>query len=63
MLIAITNLPFLLLTILPNPESYYWLAIFVASAVFYSAPPLRAKTKPILDTIVSAFVYIAPGYV
>lgn len=62
-LIAILNLPFLLLSILPNPESYMWLIIFVLSSIFYSAAPLRAKSKPVLDTIISALIYIAPGYV
>lgn len=61
--IIVLNLPFLFLSILPNSESYIWLIIFVLSAIFYSAPPLRAKTKPIIDTIVSALVYIAPWFV
>ncbi len=61
--IIISNLPFLLLSILPNAPSYLWLFIFVISALQYSAPPLRAKAKPLLDTIISALVYIAPGYV
>lgn len=63
LLIAGINIPFLLLSILPNTWSYIWLFVFVIAAVFYSAPPLRAKAKPLLDTIVSAFVYIAPWFV
>lgn len=61
--IAWLNIPFLFLSILPNSWSYIRLFIFVLSSIFYSAPPLRAKAKPILDTVVSALVYIAPGFV
>lgn len=61
--IAWLNIPFLFLSILPNSWSYIWLFIFLLSSVFYSAPPIRAKARPILDTIASAFVYIAPWYV
>ena len=62
-IIAWLNIPFLFLSILPNTWSYIWLFIFLWSALFYSAPPLRAKSKPILDTIISALVYIAPWFV
>lgn len=61
--IFLLNAPFLLLSILPNSESYLRLFLFLLSSLFYSAPPLRAKAKPILDTIVSAFVYISPWFV
>jgi len=61
--IILLNIPFLLLSILPNARSYIWLFVFVLSAVLYSAPPLRAKSKPVIDTIISALIYIAPGYV
>ena len=61
--IIVLNIPFLLLSILPNPYSYLFLFIFCLSAVFYSAPPLRAKAKPVLDTIVSGLIYISPGFV
>lgn len=62
-IIAWLNIPFLLLSILPNSWSYLWLLLFLLSSLFYSAPPLRAKSKPILDTIISALVYIAPWFV
>jgi len=61
--IAWLNIPFLFLSILPNTWSYIRLFIFLWSSLFYSAPPIRAKARPILDTIVSALVYIAPWYV
>jgi len=58
--IILINIPFLLLSILPNPHSYLWLFIFCMSAVFYSIPPIAAKSKPILDTIVWSFVMLSP---
>ncbi len=61
--IILLNVPFLLLSILPNPYSYFFLILFCLSAIFYSAPPLRAKAKPVLDTIVSGLIYISPGFV
>lgn len=58
--ILATNLPFLLL--LPHLE---WQAIvsiivFLLLGIFYSAPPIRAKTKPFLDSA-SNILYMMPG--
>lgn len=61
--IILVNIPFLLLSILPNPHSYLWLFIFCISAVLYSVPPIAAKSKPILDTIVWSFAILSPGLV
>lgn len=58
--IFILNAPFIFLSILPNKESYLRLFLFVVSSICYSAPPIRAKSKPILDTILSAIIYVAP---
>lgn len=57
------NIPFLFLSILPNTWSYIRLFVFLFSSLCYSAPPIRAKAKPVLDTVISAFIYIAPWYV
>ena len=54
------NLPFLgLVPLLPN--AWPWLLVFLVTGVGYSMPPLRAKSRPILD---SAFnlLYVAPGF-
>lgn len=61
--IILLNIPFLFLDAWPNFNVYLRLFLFVLSSIFYSAPPLRAKAKPLLDTIVSAFVYISPWFV
>lgn len=35
--------------------------VFIYASVFYSAWPIRAKARPILDSFVSSFIYITPG--
>jgi 4-hydroxybenzoate polyprenyltransferase len=58
--IFLFNLPFLIVALVLFPATWSSLAGFIFFSVFYSAPPIRAKTKPILD---SAFniLYIFPG--
>ncbi|MDY7082546.1 MAG: prenyltransferase, partial [Halobacteria archaeon] len=43
-------------------EGAVWLAVFYFLSVEYSAPPLRFKTKPVLDSL-SNGLYIVPGVV
>lgn len=47
------------LALLP-PAARPWLLGFLFLAVFYSAPPLRFKTRPLLDSL-SNGLYILPG--
>lgn len=61
--ILILNIPFILLSILPNPTSYLWLGIFVVSIFLYTAPIITLKNKPILDSICSGVIFTAPGFV
>ncbi len=58
--ILATNLPCIIAAIIFAPLALPSLAGFLFFAVFYSAPPIRAKTKPFLD---SAFniLYVFPG--
>ncbi len=59
--IAALNLPFIVLAAgLFNARSFLALQTFIFLSLFYSSPPIRAKTKPIVD---SAFniLYIMPG--
>lgn len=62
LLIAIlaTNLPFIIAAVIVAPLALPWLAGFLFFSIFYSAPPIRAKAKPFLD---SAFniLYVLPG--
>ena len=60
--IALTNLPFFAAAyFLPRPAQLA-LIVFVLLSAFYSAPPIRAKSKPFLDASFNA-LYICPGYV
>ncbi len=57
--ILVLNLPFLaLVTFLPH--AWPWLLLFVVTGVGYSAPPLRAKSRPVLDAAFN-ILYVAPG--
>lgn len=61
--IIITNLPFAVFAIFTLPlrfSALVSLALFWFFAVFYSAPPIRAKTKPILDSAFNC-LYIFPS--
>jgi lycopene elongase/hydratase (dihydrobisanhydrobacterioruberin-forming) len=59
--IAVTNLPFVAVLFYANAAALIGLATFLFLSIFYSAPPIRAKTKPFLD---SAFniLYAMPGF-
>lgn len=59
--IAVLNLPFALVFFLSNTAAIAAAAGFLFFSIFYSAPPIRAKTKPFLD---SAFniLYAMPGF-
>lgn len=59
--IIFTCLPFLVLALVSARESLWALLLFFCFAGFYSAPPLRAKTIPFLDSVFSAGHYIFTG--
>ena len=58
--IFIFNLPFVVSSYLLTPEAALTLLGFYFFSVFYSAPPIRAKTKPFLDSIFNV-LYVFPG--
>ena len=57
--ILVLNLPFLALVPF-LPHAWPWLLLFVVTGVGYSAPPLRAKSRPVLDAAFN-ILYVAPG--
>ncbi len=58
----ITNLPFLvLLVLLGNPASWLVLAISVFAVIAYSAPVLRFKERPVLDSVTSSVHFVSPA--
>lgn len=59
-----TNVPFLVaLVLLGSPASAAALAVSVVAVVAYSAPVLRFKERPVLDSITSATHFVSPAVV
>jgi 4-hydroxybenzoate polyprenyltransferase len=61
LLIAALNLPFILIAAAQfNVLAFAALQTFIFLSIFYSSPPIRAKTKPVLDAAFN-ILYIMPG--
>lgn len=61
-LILLTNLPFLIYGFFVLPFSaIVALVFFILLSWQYSAPPLRAKAVPFVDSLVSGLLYIVPA--
>jgi 4-hydroxybenzoate polyprenyltransferase len=58
--IAMTNLPFIALLPLVPRASLMAMMAFLFFSLLYSAPPIRAKARPILDSMFNV-LYIFPG--
>ncbi|MCW5960309.1 MAG: prenyltransferase [Pyrinomonadaceae bacterium] len=58
--IILLNLPFWIAAFFLAPRTLPALGLFLFFSIFYSAPPIRAKTKPFLDSIFNV-LYIFPG--
>ena len=59
---AVTNVPFLVvLVVLGNPLSWLVLAISVFAVIAYSAPVLRFKERPVLDSMTSSTHFVSPA--
>jgi 4-hydroxybenzoate polyprenyltransferase len=59
-----TNVPFLVfLFAVGTPASAVWLAISVFAVVAYSAPPMRFKERPVLDSMTSSTHFVSPALV
>jgi 4-hydroxybenzoate polyprenyltransferase len=59
--ILLTNIPFLVWAFwMSSVDARLWLAMFLFLGVFYSAKPIRAKAKPVLDSLFNG-LYIMPG--
>lgn len=60
--IVFTNMPFLMFALFfMGASTVFWLCVFIFFATFYSAYPIRAKARPVLDSFFSAGHYIATG--
>ncbi|MDY0984501.1 prenyltransferase [Microbacterium sp. CFBP9023] len=61
---VVTNVPFLVyLVAVGNPASWLWLAISVFAVIAYSAPGLRFKERPFLDSTTSSLHFVTPAIV
>ncbi len=59
---ALSNLPFLaFLVVAGNLASSLWLAVSVFAVIAYSAPGLRFKERPFLDSVTSSTHFVSPA--
>jgi len=58
--ILLTNLPFIIAALFFDTTALAAMAGFLLFSIFYSAPPVRAKTIPVVDSIFNV-LYIFPG--
>ncbi|MEA9984093.1 MULTISPECIES: prenyltransferase [Subtercola] len=59
---ALTNFPFLIyLVIVGSPLSWLVLAISVFAVIAYSAPKLRFKERPFIDSLTSSTHFVSPA--
>jgi len=63
LVIGVLLIPFLPLFFMVNSFSKLALLVFLFTGVFYSAMPIRAKSKPPLDVLFSAIIYVSPALV
>jgi 4-hydroxybenzoate polyprenyltransferase len=60
--IGITNAPFLLLLPFVGNQALWGVAGFLFFSYFYSAPPIRAKVRPLIDSIFNV-LYVFPAVI
>ena len=61
---AVTNVPFLVvLFAVGSPASWAWSAVSVFAVIAYSAPGLRFKERPFLDSATSSTHFVSPALV
>ncbi|MFJ2544564.1 prenyltransferase [Microbacterium sp. NPDC087589] len=61
---VVTNVPFLVyLVAVGGPASWFWLALSVFAVIAYSAPKLRFKERPFLDSTTSSLHFVTPAIV
>ena len=61
--IAVVTLPFVVVSLWMPAYAIAALFIFLFTAIYYSATPIRAKAKPPLDIIFSSIIYISPAVI
>ncbi len=60
--VAVTNIPFLVfLVVVGSPLSWLVLAVSIVAVIAYSAPRLRFKERPFLDSLTSSTHFVSPA--
>jgi 4-hydroxybenzoate polyprenyltransferase len=62
-IIGMLLIPFIPLFFIVNASTKLALLLFFFTGVFYSASPIRAKSKPPLDVLFSAIIYVSPALI
>jgi 4-hydroxybenzoate polyprenyltransferase len=62
-IIGMLLIPFFPLFFIVNVSTKLALLLFFFTGLFYSASPIRAKSKPPLDVLFSAIIYVSPALV
>jgi 4-hydroxybenzoate polyprenyltransferase len=62
-IIVLLLIPFVPLFFMVNVPTKLALLLFLFTGLFYSARPVRAKSKPPLDVLFSAIIYVSPALV
>ncbi|MBT2483150.1 MULTISPECIES: prenyltransferase [unclassified Microbacterium] len=61
---AASNAPFLIyLVVVGDPVTWAWLAVSIFAVIAYSAPVLRFKERPFLDSATSSTHFVSPAIV
>lgn len=60
LVITVLNLPFIVLSLFLGTKAIIAMFGFLFFSIFYSAPPIRAKIRPFLDSLFNV-LYIFPG--
>ncbi|WJZ01969.1 prenyltransferase [Corynebacterium freiburgense] len=61
---VLTTLPFIaVMSITGTAQSVFWLFISIAAVVAYSAPKLRFKERPVLDSVTSSAHFVTPAII
>lgn len=63
LIIGFFMLPFIPFLFFVNRPTLYTIIVFLFMGLFYSATPIRAKSKPPLDILFSSIIYISPGLI
>ncbi|WP_375242006.1 prenyltransferase [Lacinutrix sp.] len=63
MIICLLTFPFITCLFFVSTYTLCAIVVFIFMGLFYSAPPIRAKSKPPLDILFSSIIYISPGII